>query len=498
MADEIVVRGSELGAVAAFLDRGAGRLAALVVEGEAGIGKSTVWEAALEAAASRGWLVRTSRPARSEQGLTLGGLTDLFGDVDDETLARLPAPQRQALGVALLRIEATARVAGSAHPVRRGRRPAETPRRGSAGPDRDRRCPVARREHRRDPRLRAAAARRPAGRAARDRAHRRRDAGIGRAPGRRPAGPAGTRRARADAPRGAPSAVPGPARAVVPTPRAGADRGGVGRQPALCAGARPRAAPGRDPGRRPRDAPRARQPGLAHRRPRVAAPGADPTRDAPRGGRRGAHGRDAGAGESRDRGRPAAGGRGPARGHRGRRRPVRPPAVRAVGAEPRAGGRASVGARSPVRGDAVRGRPGTPSRARGGRPGRDRRGDPRTGRRARPQPRRDPRRREPLPGGEPPDALGRSRWPRSTEPASPPSACSSTCPSTSRPTGSSRRRSIGPRQAPRAPTRSACARSSATTTGACPRRSSWASRHSRRPATPPGSARRCSGGSGTS
>ena len=108
MADEIVVRGSELGAVAAFLDRGAGGLAALVVEGEAGIGKSTVWEAGVEAAASRGWLVRTSRPARSEQGLTLGGLTDLFGDVGDETLGRLPAPQRQALGVALLRIEATA------------------------------------------------------------------------------------------------------------------------------------------------------------------------------------------------------------------------------------------------------------------------------------------------------------------------------------------------------------------------------------------------------
>ena len=73
MADEIVVRGSELGAVAAFLDRGAGGLAALVVEGEAGIGKSTVWEAGVEAAASRGWLVRTSRPARSERGSRLAG-----------------------------------------------------------------------------------------------------------------------------------------------------------------------------------------------------------------------------------------------------------------------------------------------------------------------------------------------------------------------------------------------------------------------------------------
>ena len=105
MADEIVVRGSELAAVAAVLDRGASGLAALVVEGEAGIGKSTVWEAAVEAAADHVWLVRVSRPAQSEQGLTLAGLTDLFGGVDDETLGRLPAPQRQALEIALLRIQ---------------------------------------------------------------------------------------------------------------------------------------------------------------------------------------------------------------------------------------------------------------------------------------------------------------------------------------------------------------------------------------------------------
>ena len=58
MADEIVVRGSELAAVAAFLDRGAGRLAALVVEGEAGIGKSTVWEAGVE----RRRIARMARP----------------------------------------------------------------------------------------------------------------------------------------------------------------------------------------------------------------------------------------------------------------------------------------------------------------------------------------------------------------------------------------------------------------------------------------------------
>ena len=120
------------------------------------------------------------------------------------------------------------------------------------------------------------------------------------------------------------------------------------------------------------------------------------------------------------------------------------------------------------------------------------------GRRARPEPRRDARRREPLPGGEPPDARRTIRWPRSTEPASPPSACSSTCPSISRPTGSSRRRSIGPRR-PRARRRAQPARDHPLLPRArAPRRSSWASRRSRRRATTPGSARRCSGGSGTS
>ena len=183
MADEIVVRGSELAAVAAFLDRGAGGLAALVVEGEAGIGKSTVWEAGVEAAASRGWLVRTSRPARSEQGLTLGGLTDLFGDVGDETLGRTPraaTPGARSRAAADRSHRASRRTSGPCRSRSRGC--CELLSRGSAGPDRDRRRPVARREHRRDPRLRAAAARRPAGRAARDGADRRRDAGVGRAP----------------------------------------------------------------------------------------------------------------------------------------------------------------------------------------------------------------------------------------------------------------------------------------------------------------------------
>jgi DNA-binding CsgD family transcriptional regulator len=103
VAHEVVGRGAELAALEPFLARTGDGLAALAFEGEAGIGKSTVWQAAADLAAEDGWLVLTSRPARSEQGLTLGGLVDLLGGVSDSVLARLPGPQRDALAIALLR-----------------------------------------------------------------------------------------------------------------------------------------------------------------------------------------------------------------------------------------------------------------------------------------------------------------------------------------------------------------------------------------------------------
>ena len=80
-------------------------LAGLVLAGPAGIGKTTIFEAAVESAAEAGVRVLRARPAESERELTLGGLTDLFADVVDDELAGLPAPQRRSLGVALLRDE---------------------------------------------------------------------------------------------------------------------------------------------------------------------------------------------------------------------------------------------------------------------------------------------------------------------------------------------------------------------------------------------------------
>jgi DNA-binding CsgD family transcriptional regulator len=102
---EIVGRSRELEAVERLLDRATADLAALVLVGEAGIGKTTIWDAGRTAAAERGFRVLSSRPARTETGLPLGGFGDLFADVPAELLAGLPDPQQRALQVALLRTE---------------------------------------------------------------------------------------------------------------------------------------------------------------------------------------------------------------------------------------------------------------------------------------------------------------------------------------------------------------------------------------------------------
>ncbi len=97
-----VGRQAELASIHAFLERAAEGPLALVLEGEAGIGKSTLWLAGVEAARTRGFSVLVSRPAEAERGLTHAGLGDLFDGVLESVLPVLPAPRRRALEVALL------------------------------------------------------------------------------------------------------------------------------------------------------------------------------------------------------------------------------------------------------------------------------------------------------------------------------------------------------------------------------------------------------------
>ena len=96
----LVGREAELGAVEAFL-RSAPPCAVAIV-GEPGIGKTTLWQAAVERARSQA-RVLIARPTESEARLAFAGLADLLAEVPGEYFARLPEPQRVGLDAALLR-----------------------------------------------------------------------------------------------------------------------------------------------------------------------------------------------------------------------------------------------------------------------------------------------------------------------------------------------------------------------------------------------------------
>jgi DNA-binding CsgD family transcriptional regulator len=108
----ILGRDAQLSVVDRFLvgDR---LLQSLVVSGSPGIGKTTLWEAAVERARAEGLRILIARGAETEAKLSLAGVTDLLEPVADFVFPRLPAPQRQALDVALLRAEPGPRPPGS-------------------------------------------------------------------------------------------------------------------------------------------------------------------------------------------------------------------------------------------------------------------------------------------------------------------------------------------------------------------------------------------------
>ncbi|HMN99253.1 MAG TPA: AAA family ATPase [Miltoncostaeaceae bacterium] len=100
---EVVGRESELDSVHGFLEAVPRGPVALLIEGEIGIGKTTLWREGVADAGTRGLRVLTSRPVEAEIALPFAVLGDLLGDVPDAALGRLPDPQREALEVALLR-----------------------------------------------------------------------------------------------------------------------------------------------------------------------------------------------------------------------------------------------------------------------------------------------------------------------------------------------------------------------------------------------------------
>ena len=79
---------------------------AVFIEGEAGIGKTTLWRAGTAEAQEVGYRVLSARPAEAESQVSYAGLRDLFDPVLELVVAELPPPQRRALEIALLLREA--------------------------------------------------------------------------------------------------------------------------------------------------------------------------------------------------------------------------------------------------------------------------------------------------------------------------------------------------------------------------------------------------------
>lgn len=77
----------------------------VVLVGGPGIGKTSLWEAGIAAARESGFRALTARASDAEAELSFAALTDLLDGVDLGSVEGLPAPQRRALEVALLRVE---------------------------------------------------------------------------------------------------------------------------------------------------------------------------------------------------------------------------------------------------------------------------------------------------------------------------------------------------------------------------------------------------------
>jgi DNA-binding CsgD family transcriptional regulator len=100
----VVGRDAELGALGAVVNP-AGGGGAVVMVGGPGIGKTTLWETAVDAARASGTCVLAARPSGSEARLTFAGLIDLCDGIEADVWAGLPTPQRSALEAAVLRAD---------------------------------------------------------------------------------------------------------------------------------------------------------------------------------------------------------------------------------------------------------------------------------------------------------------------------------------------------------------------------------------------------------
>ena len=100
----IFARDAELARLVSFVT-GEMPSRALVLTGAPGIGKTTLWQAAMAAAREHEVAVHAARPAEQEVQLAFAAAADLLDGVHTTGLAGVPGPQVRALEVALFRAD---------------------------------------------------------------------------------------------------------------------------------------------------------------------------------------------------------------------------------------------------------------------------------------------------------------------------------------------------------------------------------------------------------
>jgi len=98
----ILSRELELGTVSNFFAH-EGASKCLVISGDPGIGKTTLWETGLAQARAQGLQVLCAGTSEAEAGLSFAALADLVDGIASDVLETVPGPQRHALEVALRR-----------------------------------------------------------------------------------------------------------------------------------------------------------------------------------------------------------------------------------------------------------------------------------------------------------------------------------------------------------------------------------------------------------
>ncbi|HEV8065023.1 MAG TPA: LuxR family transcriptional regulator [Acidimicrobiales bacterium] len=99
---QVLSRESDLGSLNRFFESSSSS-ACLVLSGEVGIGKTTLWESGLQLAAAHEYRVLATRTSQAEVAMSFASLADLVEGIPADVLATLPDPQLRALEVALRR-----------------------------------------------------------------------------------------------------------------------------------------------------------------------------------------------------------------------------------------------------------------------------------------------------------------------------------------------------------------------------------------------------------